>query len=149
MMTLVIDNWPIFLGVGLIAIVLAIVMRVRGARRRVDIARPTLDDAPLAPTLARPVAVAAPPPPVPESASALTQIKGLGPRLATTLAALGVTRLDQIAAWTPADLAAIDAQLGSFRGRPKRDQWIAQARLLADGDLSTYESRFGKTDGTA
>ncbi|WP_298197144.1 hypothetical protein [Novosphingobium sp.] len=74
----------------------------------------------------------------------LTRIKGLGPKLSTLLAGLGVTRLAQIAAWTDADLAAIDTKLGSFAGRPARDQWVEQARLLAAGDTAGYESRFGK-----
>ena len=74
----------------------------------------------------------------------LTRIKGLGPKLSTLLASLGVTRFAQIAAWTDADLAGIDAQLGSFAGRPARDQWIEQAKLLAAGDTAGYESRFGK-----
>ena len=74
----------------------------------------------------------------------LTRIKGLGPKLSTLLAGLGVTRFAQIAAWTDADLAAIDAKLGSFAGRPARDQWVEQARLLAAGDTAGYESRFGK-----
>ncbi|MBC2670675.1 hypothetical protein ACFOON_03125 [Novosphingobium piscinae] len=74
----------------------------------------------------------------------LTRIKGIGPKLSSLLATLGVTRFAQIAAWTEADMARIDAQLGSFAGRPARDQWIEQARLLAAGDQAGYESRFGK-----
>lgn len=74
----------------------------------------------------------------------LTRIKGLGPKLSALLATLGVTRFDQIAAWTDADLARIDSQLGSFAGRPSRDKWVEQARLLAAGDTSGYEGKFGK-----
>lgn len=74
----------------------------------------------------------------------LTRIKGVGPKLAALLAGLGVTRFAQIAAWTDADQVRIDGQLGSFAGRPARDQWIEQARLLAAGDTAGYESRFGK-----
>lgn len=74
----------------------------------------------------------------------LTRIKGVGPKLSTLLATLGVTRFAQIAAWTAPDLAAIDAQLGSFAGRPERDQWIEQAQFLAAGDTAGYESKFGK-----
>ena len=78
------------------------------------------------------------------SANDLSRIKGLGPKLRTRLAELGVTRFTQIAAWSEADLAAIDAQLGSFAGRPAKDNWIEQARLLASGDLAAYEGKFGK-----
>lgn len=74
----------------------------------------------------------------------LTRIKGLGPKLRTLLAGLGVTRFAQIAAWTEADIARIDAQLGAFAGRPTRDNWVEQARPLAGGDTAAYEEKFGK-----
>lgn len=74
----------------------------------------------------------------------LTRIKGVGPKLNARLKELGVTTYAQIAAWSEADMAAIDAQLGSFAGRPKRDSWVEQAQLLAGGDTSGYEAKFGK-----
>jgi len=74
----------------------------------------------------------------------LTRIKGLGPKLAALLGQLGVTSYAQIASWTDEDLVRIDSQLGSFAGRPARDQWVAQARLLAADDTAGYESAFGK-----
>lgn len=74
----------------------------------------------------------------------LSRIKGLGPKLRARLDELGVTRFDQIAAWSETDLVAIDAQLGTFAGRPAKDNWIEQARLLASGDLADYEGKFGK-----
>jgi len=74
----------------------------------------------------------------------LRKIKGIGPKLVTTLHALGVTRYAQIAAWTEADLDALDTQLGAFAGRPRRDSWVEQARLLTDGDTGAYEAKFGK-----
>jgi predicted flap endonuclease-1-like 5' DNA nuclease len=74
----------------------------------------------------------------------LTRIKGLGPKLAEQLRALGVTRLEQIAAWDDAEIDRIDAQLGRFQGRIRRDDWPAQARLLAVGDTAGYEEKFGK-----
>jgi predicted flap endonuclease-1-like 5' DNA nuclease len=74
----------------------------------------------------------------------LTRIKGLGPKLSRLLADLGVTRFDQIAAWTEADIAAIDARLGAFAGRPTRDAWVEQAQLLISGDARAYEAKFGK-----
>jgi predicted flap endonuclease-1-like 5' DNA nuclease len=75
----------------------------------------------------------------------LTRIKGLGPKLAATLASLGVTRFEQIAAWSDADIERIDAQLGRFQGRIARDNWVEQARLLAAGDREGFEARFGAT----
>jgi predicted flap endonuclease-1-like 5' DNA nuclease len=74
----------------------------------------------------------------------ITQLKGLGPKLAATLAQLGYTRLDQIAALTPEQASELDAQLGTFQGRMTRDRWIEQARLLVAGDRAGYEAAFGK-----
>lgn len=88
---------------------------------------------------------AAEPAPVPTpAASDLSQLKGLGPKLVATLAELGITRIDQIAALTPDQAEALDARLGNFRGRLARDRWIEQARLLAAGDRAAYEAEFGK-----
>ena len=79
-----------------------------------------------------------------DDADDLTRIKGLGPKIATLLRSLGISRFDQIAAWSEADVARIDSQLGTFQGRIARDNWIEQARYLSSGDVSGFESRFGK-----
>lgn len=73
----------------------------------------------------------------------LTRIKGLGPKLAASLADLGVTRFAQIAAWDDQEIDRIDAQLGRFQGRIRRDAWVEQAKYLADGDIDGFERRFG------
>ncbi|GAA0324554.1 hypothetical protein GCM10009087_38590 [Sphingomonas oligophenolica] len=78
------------------------------------------------------------------AAADLTQLKGLGPKLAATLAELGFTRIDQIAALTPTEAADLDARLGAFQGRMARDRWIEQAKLLSAGDKAGYEAEFGK-----
>ena len=78
-------------------------------------------------------------------AAELTQIKGLGPKLQAQLADMGITSLSQIAGWDDAEIDRIDAQLGRFKGRIRRDDWPAQARLLLAGDLAAYERRFGAT----
>ena len=98
--------------------------------------------------------VSPPPPALPAQSAAepatpgpmddLLRLKGVGPKIAAILNGEGITRFDQIAAWTDADLAAIDARLGNFAGRPARDNWIDQARLLASGDLAGYEAKYGK-----
>ena len=75
---------------------------------------------------------------------ALTQLKGLGPKAASLLNALGVTSFAQIASWNDADVAAIDTQMGAFKGRIARDRWVDQARLLARGDTAAFEAEFGK-----
>lgn len=74
----------------------------------------------------------------------LRKIKGLGPKMLTLLHALGITRFEQIAAWTEADLDELDGKLGAFAGRPRRDSWVEQARLLSGGDTGAYEAKFGK-----
>jgi predicted flap endonuclease-1-like 5' DNA nuclease len=92
-----------------------------------------------------PVSVAAEPAPVlAEGTDDLRRIKGLGPKLVATLHALGITRFAQIAAWSEADLDDLDTKLGTFAGRPRRDAWVEQARLLASGDTASYEDKFGK-----
>lgn len=74
----------------------------------------------------------------------LRRIKGVGPKLVAMLHGLGITRFSQIAAWTDEDIARIDANLGTFAGRITRDNWIEQAKLLAAGDTSGFEDKFGK-----
>jgi predicted flap endonuclease-1-like 5' DNA nuclease len=80
-------------------------------------------------------------------ASDLTQIKGLGPKLAAALAEQGIVRVDQIAALSPEAAAELDAKLGVFKGRMARDRWIEQAKLLSAGDRAGYEAAFGKLGG--
>jgi len=89
-----------------------------------------------------PAAPAAPPPAA--EPNELARIKGLGPKLQALLPTLGVTSLAQIAAWTEADIDRIDAQLGTFAGRIRRDNWVAQAKFLAAGDQAGFEAKFGK-----
>jgi predicted flap endonuclease-1-like 5' DNA nuclease len=63
--------------------------------------------------------------------------------LQTLLHALGVTSYAQIAAWNEEDIDRIDAQLGTFEGRIRRDSWIEQAKLLAAGDMAGFAGKFG------
>lgn len=74
----------------------------------------------------------------------LTRIKGVGPKLRDLLYSLGVRQFGQIAAWSDEDIDRIDAQLGRFEGRIRRDSWVEQAALLAADDTSGYEKKFGK-----
>ncbi|WP_353187222.1 NADH-quinone oxidoreductase subunit NuoE [Bosea sp. (in: a-proteobacteria)] len=63
----------------------------------------------------------------------LELIWGVGPKLAKMLNEMGVWHFDQIAKWTPAELAWVDARLTGFKGRALRDDWIAQSKKLATG----------------
>jgi predicted flap endonuclease-1-like 5' DNA nuclease len=60
----------------------------------------------------------------------LTLLVGIGPKLAASLADLGVTRFSEIAAWGPEQLADFNAKL-DLKGRAERDAWVAQAKRLA------------------
>lgn len=73
----------------------------------------------------------------------LELLKGVGPKLATMMKSLGVTSFDQIANWTPADIAEIDSKLGTFAGRIGRDNWVDQAKLLVAGDVAGFEKKYG------
>lgn len=75
----------------------------------------------------------------------LTRIKGLGQKLAILLDELGVTRFEQIAGWDDAEIDRIDAQLGRFEGRIRRDNWVEQAKLLAAGENAAFEATFGNS----
>ena len=66
------------------------------------------------------------------------------PKLVALLGELGVTSYAQIAAWDAADVERIDAQLGRFKGRITRDQWVAQAQLLAAQDEAGFTEKFGR-----
>jgi NADH-quinone oxidoreductase subunit E len=79
---------------------------------------------------ARPAALPAPRGGKPDN---LKEIKGIGPKLEELCHRLGFFHFDQIAAWTPAEVAWVDDNLEGFKGRVTRDNWVAQARALAAG----------------
>jgi predicted flap endonuclease-1-like 5' DNA nuclease len=163
MAELVQENW-IFLVVALVlGVLVAWWLFVASRRTRVAIA-PRDEDTPARRNQAlidAPPAAAVPPltpaglagageavqamaAPVPGNGEDLTRIKGLGPQLAEQLGALGVTSFAQIAAWDDDAIDRIDARLGRFQGRIRRDDWPTQARLLAAGDEAGYEAKFGR-----
>ncbi len=63
----------------------------------------------------------------------LTEIVGIGPRIAEVLNELGIWSFGQIAAWSPENAAWVEQHL-SFKGRVDREGWIEQAKDLLDGD---------------
>jgi len=74
----------------------------------------------------------------------LCVIKGVGPKFADALNALGFHRFDQIAQLTPTEIERLDAQLGAFSGRITRDRIVEQSDYLARNDIDGFEQRFGK-----
>ncbi|MDH3663404.1 MAG: hypothetical protein OEU92_25885 [Alphaproteobacteria bacterium] len=59
----------------------------------------------------------------------LTRIKGIGPTLKDKLYGLGITSFQQIANFTPADIARVNEVL-DFPGRIEREQWVEQAKSI-------------------
>ena len=68
----------------------------------------------------------------PENPDSLKLISGVGPKIEATLNDLGIYTLGQIARWTEAEREWVDGYL-RFNGRIDRDNWIRQAKALADG----------------
>jgi len=78
-----------------------------------------------------------------DSADDLCLLKGVGPKFADALHALGFHRFEQLAHLTTNEIERLDAQLGAFRGRISRDRIVEQADYLARNDLDGFQQRFG------
>jgi predicted flap endonuclease-1-like 5' DNA nuclease len=76
----------------------------------------------------------------------LKKIKGIGPKLEQLCHRLGFFHYDQIANWTAEEVAWVDENLEGFKGRVTRDEWVAQARLLASGGETEFSKRVDKGD---
>lgn len=75
----------------------------------------------------------------------LKMIKGVGPKLESLLHEMGFYHYDQIANLSAAEVAWVDENLqGVNKGRVSRDDWVAQARLLADGGETEFSKRAAK-----
>jgi NADH-quinone oxidoreductase subunit E len=73
----------------------------------------------------------------------LQMISGVGPKIEGTLHSIGIFTFAQIAAWTADERAWVDGYL-RFRGRIERENWVAQAKALAEGGRAEYVRVFGK-----
>lgn len=62
----------------------------------------------------------------------LKLLNGVGPGLENTLNELGIYKFSQVASWGPDEIAWVDTKL-KFKGRIERDNWVAQAKTLAEG----------------
>ena len=58
----------------------------------------------------------------------LKKLSGVGPALEKKLVAAGITSFAQIAAWTDADIEALD---DAFKGKAQSNNWVAEAKELA------------------
>lgn len=70
----------------------------------------------------------------------LKRIKGIGPVNEKALNDLGIFKFSQIAAWTPANVDWVEDFM-SFPGRIEREDWIAQAKVLAEGAETAFSKR--------
>ena len=61
----------------------------------------------------------------------LKRISGVGPKIEGILHSLGIYYFDQVAAWTRENVEWVDGYL-KFKGRIDREDWIAQAKVLAE-----------------
>jgi len=75
----------------------------------------------------------------------LKRIKGVGPRLEQMCNMLGFWHYDQIAKWSDEEVAWVDENLQGFKGRVTRDDWVPQAKILAEGG----ETEFSKAQDAA
>ena len=79
----------------------------------------------------------------------LKRIRGVGVVVEKKLFQLGVTRYEDIAAWTPDDVQRVSESL-DFKGRIERESWIEQAKTLIGGETSPLARRLdGGDEGTA
>ncbi|MEP4246898.1 hypothetical protein [Tateyamaria sp.] len=76
----------------------------------------------------------------------LKRIKGVGPKMEKLCNSLGFWHFDQIAKWTDAEVAWVDANLEGFSGRVSRDNWVTQAALLAKGGETEFSKKVDKGD---
>ncbi len=76
-------------------------------------------------------------------ADELQRISGIGPKNESILHSLGFFHFDQVAAWTATEVSWVDDHL-RFGGRIKREEWIRQARLLAEGKDAEFAKLYGK-----
>jgi predicted flap endonuclease-1-like 5' DNA nuclease len=72
----------------------------------------------------------------------LQRISGVGPKNEKILHGLGFFHFDQIAAWTAKEVNWVDDHL-RFGGRIRREEWIKQAKLLADGREEEFARQYG------
>lgn len=87
------------------------------------------DDSPVTPAAAAPLAAMAASAAADGEPDDLQRIKGIGPKIAGILTELGIVRFDQIAAWTPENVAWVNDNL-QFKGRIEREEWIPQAKAF-------------------
>jgi predicted flap endonuclease-1-like 5' DNA nuclease len=77
----------------------------------------------------------------------LKSIEGIDPATEARLNGLGISRYEQIAAWTRAEVDRIGQALGQ-KGRIARQNWIEQAQILARGGQTLFSQRRARGEGS-
>jgi predicted flap endonuclease-1-like 5' DNA nuclease len=96
-----------------------------------------------APEPVRLVETPPPPPPAPPKPPVrddLKRIRGIGRVNEAKLNEMGITTFAQIAAWGPAEEERY-GDLLEFEGRIEREEWVAQAKILATGRDTEFSQR--------
>lgn len=117
--------------------------------------RPAETATPIVPVAASAAPAFAPDPPLPEPVPDapkkgwfsigqpdLGQIRGIDAVLKTRLAALNVTRFEDITGLSAEDEMALEQRLALPAGYVTREQWREQAALLQDGKAAEHAERF-------
>jgi predicted flap endonuclease-1-like 5' DNA nuclease len=81
-----------------------------------------------------------PPAPMPPVKDDLKRIRGIGRVNEAKLNEMGITTFAQIAAWGPAEEERY-GDLLEFEGRVEREEWVAQAKILASGKDTEFSQR--------
>jgi predicted flap endonuclease-1-like 5' DNA nuclease len=74
----------------------------------------------------------------------LKKIRGIGKQNEKRLNDAGISTFAQIAAWSAADQAGWGEKL-AFPGRIEREDWVGQAKILAEGGETSFSKRVKKT----
>lgn len=75
------------------------------------------------------------------TADNLKEIEGIGPAMEKLVNEMGFYHFDQIANWSDADVAWVDANMKNFKGRITRDRWVAQAKIIVSEGLEAFRIR--------
>jgi predicted flap endonuclease-1-like 5' DNA nuclease len=73
----------------------------------------------------------------------LKRIRGIGKQNEGRLHGLGIWHFDQIAAWNKKQIEWVGDYL-AFPGRIEREEWVAQAKVLAKGEETAFSKRVDK-----
>ena len=76
----------------------------------------------------------------------LQTIEGIGPVLEKLCHDMGIYHFDQIAGWSPSEVAWMNANLKGFKGRVGRDKWVAQTRLIGSVGMEEFKRRAETND---